>query len=110
MRLLLDQMLPARLCERLADGFDEIRHVRPLGLSEASDVEIWRYARRERLTIVTKDADFQTLLALEGPPPRVVWLRLGNATTSEVETCLRRHVETIRAFHEADAGCLLIRN
>lgn len=108
-RLLLDQMLPVRLCASLGGHFDEILHVRPLGLDTATDAEVWARAREKSLTIVTKDSDFQTLLALHGPPPRVVWLRLGNASSATVEACLRRHSETIREFHSTDAACLLVR-
>lgn len=35
-----------------------------------------------------------------GPPPKVVWVRLGNCSTAEVEKVVRRHFEAIRAFHE----------
>lgn len=108
-RLLLDQMLPARLGASLSGPFEEVLHVRPLDLGTATDAEVRRYAREQALTIVTKDADFQTLLALHGPPPRVIWLRLGNATSAAMESCLRGHAETIREFHATDAACLVIR-
>lgn len=57
-RLLLDQMLPSRLCVSLADLFEEVNHVRFLGLDTATDAEVFAYARKHGLTIVTKDADF----------------------------------------------------
>lgn len=33
-----------------------------------------------------------------GYPPKVVWVRLGNCSTSDVEHCLRRHFVAIEAF------------
>jgi len=42
------------------------------------DSEIWKYARENDLTIVTKDADFSDLILLNSPPPRVIHIRLGN--------------------------------
>jgi predicted nuclease of predicted toxin-antitoxin system len=33
-----------------------------------------------------------------GYPPKVMWVRLGNCSTSEVERCLRRHFAAIEAF------------
>ncbi len=108
-RLLLDQMLPAGLCERLAEVFEVVEHVARLRMNEAADAEIWDHARQAGLTIVTKDADYQALLTVEGPPPRVVWLRLGNASTAQVENALRRHAEAIRATHAGGAGCLIVR-
>lgn len=110
MRFLLDQMLPARLCDLLADDLGEMLHVRALGLAEASDAEVFAHAREHDLTIVTKDADFQALLAVHGPPPRVVWLRTGNATTADVEAVLREHAEAIAEFHRSAAACLVIRS
>jgi len=42
------------------------------------DSEIWKYAKKNNLTIVTKDADFSDLVLLNNPPPRVIHIRLGN--------------------------------
>jgi predicted nuclease of predicted toxin-antitoxin system len=55
----------------------EYLHLKDFG-DEWSDFEVWKYARREELTIVTKDADFSTRAILEPPPPRVIHIRLGN--------------------------------
>jgi predicted nuclease of predicted toxin-antitoxin system len=107
-RLLLDQMLPPRLCERLADIFDVVEHIDRLDMGEASDAEVWAYARAQDFSIVTKDIDYQAFLAVEGPPPRVIWLRLGNATTAQMEDALRGHAEAISATHAGGAGCLVI--
>jgi predicted nuclease of predicted toxin-antitoxin system len=41
MKLLLDQNLSFKLCPHLSDLFPEIQHVRMLGLSQASDREVW---------------------------------------------------------------------
>jgi len=42
------------------------------------DSEIWKYAKENGLTIVTKDADFSDLVLLNNPPPRVIHIKLGN--------------------------------
>lgn len=42
------------------------------------DSEIWKYAKENNLTIVTKDADFSDLVLLNNPPPRVIHIKLGN--------------------------------
>ena len=36
---------------------------------------------REGYTIVTKDADFRQRSFLLGPPPKVIWIGLGNCST-----------------------------
>jgi predicted nuclease of predicted toxin-antitoxin system len=65
MKLLLDQGLPrsaaALLC---ATGIDAI-HVADIGFSQAEDVEIIQRAKEENYVVVTLDADFHALLALD---------------------------------------------
>ena len=39
---------------------------------------------------MTKDEDFHRLSVLHGPPPKVIWIRLGNCSTDEVIRLLRR--------------------
>ena len=46
---------------------------------------------------------------LEGYPPKVVWVRLGNCSTSEIEGLLRSSFEVIRGFVAAgEETCLLL--
>ena len=110
MKLLFDQNLSQRLVERLADMFPEATHVSQVRLDRASDEEVWTYARANGFTIVTKDADFSDLSLLRGFPPKVIWVRLGNCTTAQIETVLREQYETIVAFvAEPNVGTLELR-
>ena len=107
MRLLFDQNLSFRLCGLLSDLFPASTQVRLLGLDQASDREIWDYARANGYTIVSQDADYADMCALHGSPPKVVWLRCGNQATFVVERLLRDHVADIKALeHSSDASCL----
>lgn len=107
MKLLFDQQLSPRLVERLADLFPDSSHVWNLGMDQADDRDIWDLALREGYTLVTKDRDFADLSPLRGFPPKVIWLRLGNCTTRQVEDVLRRGLEAIRQFGaDVDAGVL----
>lgn len=36
---------------------------------------------------------------MRGFPPKVVWIRRGNCTTSDIETILRSHQEDIKTFN-----------
>lgn len=56
------------------------RHVAELGLSTATDAEVFRRARAAGAVLVTKDADYARLIRGVEPPPRVVWIRFGNVT------------------------------
>lgn len=60
--------------------------------------------------IVSKDDDFQQRSFLRGAPPKVVWLVVGNATTSEVVTVLREASQAIARFAtDAEAALLVLR-
>ena len=108
MRLLFDQNLSDRLPLRLNDLYADALHIAMVGLERASDEEVWQYAR-DHDCIVTKDSDFRDLSLLHSFPPRVVWLRIGNCSSLEIEQLLRRSHSTIAAFaSEATTGLLTL--
>jgi len=96
LKLLFDQNLSRKLVSRLADIFPDSSHVQFHELTEADDTEIWEFAKVEKFCIVTQDADFAERSRLYGSPPKVIWLRCGNAPTSSVEAILRSGSEAIQ--------------
>lgn len=107
MRLLFDQNVSFKLCTRLADLFPESSQARLLGLEKASDAELWARAQTNNYVVVTHDVDFAEMAALNGSPPKIIWLRCGNQPTDEVERLLREHYAVIEAFErDPDAACL----
>lgn len=102
MKLLFDQNLSHRLPTALAHAFPGSSQVRLLGLAQADDRAIWRFAAEEGYCIVTLDSDFADLSALLGPPPKVVWLRCGNRSTAFVEALLQAHTLRILTMAVAD--------
>ena len=109
MKLLFDQNLPWRLVNTVSYKFPGYEHVVSLGLSKASDEEIWKYALENDFCICTKDADFHQLSFLHGPPPKVVWLQVGNRPTWEIAKLLEEHLDTIREFTSTDEAMMIIR-
>ena len=108
-RLLFYENLGPALVRRLADVYPASMHVRALGLERAPDEVIWQRAAADGLVIVTKDDDFRQRSFVFGPPPQVVWLRLGNCNTSEVEWVLRSRRADVLAFcADHSAGLLLL--
>lgn len=107
MKLLFDENLAARLVSLLADVFPGSAHLEDLGLTGASDPKVWARARDEGFVLVTKDEDFHRMSVLHGPPPKVVWIRLGNCTTQQVAQLLRDFAEVIRAFVEQEDAAFL---
>ena len=83
MKLLFDENLAACLAQTLADLYPDSTHVRALDLGGAGDRVIWTRAATEGYTLVTKDEDFHRLSVLLGPPPKVIWIRLGNCSTAD---------------------------
>jgi len=101
MKFLFDENLSPRLVVLLADLFPNSLHVRDAGLQAAEDLLVWNYARDHDLTIVSKDADMHQRCFVFGAPPKVVWVRLGNCSTTDVADLLRRYVNALEVF-EAD--------
>jgi predicted nuclease of predicted toxin-antitoxin system len=106
-KLLFDQNLSHRLCERLADLGVTTVHVRSVGLEAAGDVRVWDYAAEHGFMIVSKDSDFNNRALLFGPPPKVVWIRRGNCSTKEIEDLLWAHHAHVVEF-AADIGAALL--
>ena len=62
-----------------------------LGLEGAADDVVWQRAINLGCVLITKDEDFHRRSVLKGAPPKVVWLRVGNCTTEDVERLLRTY-------------------
>jgi len=85
------------------------KHVRQVGLDEADDTTVWNYAKDNSFVIVSKDEDFHQRSFLSGWPPKVVWLRLGNCSTQDIEHALRQgRVAMIDFAAQDDAAFLII--
>lgn len=107
-RLLFDQNLAPRLARDLADLFPGSAHVRHLHLHASSDEDIWARAATDQLVIVTKDDDFRQRSFLCGPPPKVIWVRLGNCRTADVAALLRAREADVRSFIDDPQLALLV--
>lgn len=55
-----------------------------------TDSQVWEFARRRELVIVSKDADFSDRIITQTPPPWVVHLRFGNLRRNEFHALLAR--------------------
>jgi predicted nuclease of predicted toxin-antitoxin system len=105
--LLFDQNLSRRLPALLAGEFPGSEQVLLAGLDRADDRAVWAYAAARNLAVVSKDADFRNLSAALGPPPKVVWLRVGNRPTRDVVALLRSRTADVRTFLADPTSTLL---
>ena len=109
MRLLFDNNLSPALVKRFRRQFPGSAHVFDLKIHTLPDSDIWEYAREKGYCVVTKDADFNLRSTTQGYPPKVIWLKIGNATTTRVEFILKLRSKDIHHFeHDVESGCLVI--
>lgn len=99
MKLLFDENLSPKLVKLLGDLFPDSLHVRDVGLNRADDSVVWKFAQDNSLTICSKDSDMHQRSFVLGFPPKVVWVRLGNCSTADVEDLLRKHFTAIETFY-----------
>ena len=70
---------------------------------QPTDSQIWEFARKHDLVIVSKDADFSDRIITQSPPPRVVHLRFGNLRRNDFHALLARvwpQIETLLKSHK----------
>ncbi len=108
MKLLFDQNISFRLIKLISDFYPNAKQVRELGLENATDNEIFEYAKRNDYAIVSFDSDFCDLNIMRGFPPKIIWIRTGNTTTKNLEIILKNKHELIKTFMKEDFGCLEI--
>ena len=110
--LLFDQNISHRIVNQLSDTFPGAKQVRSIGLENTSDKQIWEFALKNGLIIVTFDSDFYDFSTIYGHPPKIIWMRSGNKTTKNITALLKSKKINIIEFIEDDSdesvSCLQI--
>jgi predicted nuclease of predicted toxin-antitoxin system len=91
-KLLLDQNLSRNLVGRLLSPYPDTTHAALVGLATASDRQVWEYAREHGYVLASK----------------VIWLRVGNASTAVVLQILLDRRPAIEAFDTDIDDALLV--
>jgi predicted nuclease of predicted toxin-antitoxin system len=107
-KLLFDENVSPKLPDHLAAEYPESVHVRGVGLRGANDQQIWDYARVHELAIVSKDTDFRERSYVEGFPPKIIWLDVGNAGTVLIEELLQRERDRVERFGTSTEASVLV--
>ena len=95
MILWVDAQLSPHLAPWLTDALGvEACSARWLGYRDASDEDIFAAARDAGAIVLTKDRDFPDLLERYGPPPKVIWVTMGNTTNARMREVLQRLLPT----------------
>ncbi len=74
--------------------------VRYLGYRNATDETIFAAARKVNAIVLTKNSDFLDLLDRYGPPPKIIWLTMGNTTNARMRDVLSRLLPTTLSLIE----------
>lgn len=86
MRFLVDNQLPGALARALSARGEDCRHVLDVGVAQATDPEIWRYADENDLVLISKDDDFVRLATQPAARARLIWVRIGNCRNADLLT------------------------
>jgi predicted nuclease of predicted toxin-antitoxin system len=100
MKLLIDMNLSPRWVRVLTDAGIDASHWSSLGLANAPDSEIMRYASAQGYVVLTHDLDFSAILAAtHGEKPSVVQIRAEDVSPdvigANVITALRQMTEEL---------------
>ena len=109
MKLLFDENLSSTLVRELQSEFPDSAHIDLIGLHGSDDRRIWDYAGANDFVIVSKDNDFRQLSFVFGPPPKVIWLTVGNAGTAAILRVMKENVGKLTAFAtDPELGLLVL--
>ncbi len=96
--ILIDNNLSPKLVRRLATVFEGIQHVADFNMEASDDITVWRFAKANNFSILTKDTDFINLVTMQGFPPKVIRMNTGNLPTIIIESILLRDEQFIKSF------------
>jgi len=68
---------------------EEYIHLKDIN-EEWTDEDVWEYATKNNLTIITKDSDFSNRILLKEPPPKVIHIKFGNMKLKEFHNTLHK--------------------
>jgi predicted nuclease of predicted toxin-antitoxin system len=108
-RFLVDAQLPPALARWLVGAGHDARHVEDVGLREAEDSPIWRYALENQTILITKDEDFADRARRSGNAPGVVWLRIGNVSNRALRRWFMPQLPQVLAWIEQGVRVLEVR-
>lgn len=102
----IDANLPPKTVEWLETTFNvSAKHVFNLDLLSAEDNNIFQQAKDSgaNIIILTKDEDFVDLVMRRKPPPKIIWITIGNITNIELKNILLNNfTQAVKLLHDTD--------
>lgn len=81
---IVDANLPFKIAKWQNDSFEHVLKINPFW----DDDEIWDYAFKKNLIIITKDKDFRLKQLISGSPPKIIHIKFGNLLLKEFENVI----------------------
>lgn len=108
MKLLVDTNLSFKLLQSFRIHFKGSIHVSDVLDFRSPDHLIWNYAKAHDYIILTKDNDFDERSQLDGCPPKIIHLIVGNKATSYIAELIINRKLDILSFGDSDTeNCIL---
>jgi predicted nuclease of predicted toxin-antitoxin system len=103
-KLVFDHHFPALIAREVEKQLGiRCLTVAELHWSRATDYHIFSSLSDRGDVIVTKDEDYVAMATRSGPPPQVIWIRLGNIRNSELLVVMRRSLPSCVEHHLSGA-------
>lgn len=109
MRFLVDAQLSPMLARRLREAGHEATHVTEQLAGVAHDIEVAHFAAATGAVLVTKDEDFTDLAARGILQTPLLWIRLGNMTTTRLWALLEPSLPAVVAAFEGGEQIVEVR-
>ena len=93
-----DQNISFRLLKKISKLYPKADQVKGLGLENSTDLQLWKYAKKNGYSLVTFDADYLDIANLRGHPPKIIWLRVGNTSTENLAKLFIEKYSVIQDF------------
>lgn len=101
--------LPPRLSIWLKQHGQAAIHASDLpGGTTLPDSTLWEMARRDGWILVSKDSDFLDMMLVNGSPPRLVYIALGNCSNARLIAHLESQWDRITSALDAGASTVAV--
>ncbi len=98
MKLLFDENISHRILKKLIPDYQNSIHCKSIQPLPKNDIDIWNHAKENNFVIVTFDEDFYEWMLLNGFPPKIIWIRTGNTSTSAIAEIINNKSSEIKNF------------
>lgn len=103
MTIWLDAQLSPVLANWIRATFNETCFpIRDRSDPNVADEILFLRAKKEADLLITKDVDMVQLLHRHGPPPKIVWLRMGNTSNTRLKDLFAQRWPDIMAMTSAN--------